>query len=688
MNKNSVRPAFLALIAFLAVSGWGPRALAQGSGTAAAPGPIGGIAEDLLKLLPRSTILVVVLDVRKLMSIDPVVKALLDPKVKQGYDEFINSTGIDPMKDITYVGLGAPPSKDASRLFMPGGKSGPKSFSAVIDLKCDPARVRALLKEKDPGVKEEMYNGVSVFSNLDDEGTADPPHVLAEMGRMSFQVAFLDASHIVFGTDQGVKDVIDVYKKQAEPLANDPDMAGLLGQVDKSGVAWAVARLPAELIKQASESNPQLKALEGFKGAVGTFDDKDSTFVADIRYLGGTREQNTTFAENLNGLKFLAAMSPDQEPALAELLNGVVIASGEDYTRATLTVSHETIGKLWRLAESKGPGWEASAKAAEELYRRKDFKGATEVGKEALEKAEKALGPDHLDVAAVLDRLAVAYSTQGQFAEAELLIKRSLAIREKAQGPDHPDVAMTLGILALGYCADRPTEAEAIFKRSLAIIEKALGPDDPKADLFLGSLAELYQDQRRYAEAGPLLKRLLAIREKSLGPDHPDVAETLHGLAELSLIQGRFAEAEALDKRALAIVEKAVGPDHPDVAARLNDLAGLYRAQGRHAAAEPLLKRSLAIMEKSSGPDDPKVADSLDELGTFYYTWGRFAQAEPLFLRSLAIREKAFGPDHDDVAVSLERLAQLYQATGRTKEAEACEERAARIRAIRREGEP
>ena len=61
---------------------------------------------------------------------------------------------------------------------------------------------------------------------------------------------------------------------------------------------------------------------------------------------------------------------------------------------------------------------------------------------------EKALGPDHPEVATSLNNLAVLYSAQGKYAEAEPLYKRSLAIHEKALGPDHPDVAISLNNLA------------------------------------------------------------------------------------------------------------------------------------------------------------------------------------------------------------------------------------------------
>ena len=61
---------------------------------------------------------------------------------------------------------------------------------------------------------------------------------------------------------------------------------------------------------------------------------------------------------------------------------------------------------------------------------------------------EKALGPNHLDVAASLDSLARLYQEHGPGANAEPLYKRSLAIREAELGPNHPDVATSLNNLA------------------------------------------------------------------------------------------------------------------------------------------------------------------------------------------------------------------------------------------------
>jgi CHAT domain-containing protein/tetratricopeptide (TPR) repeat protein len=306
-----------------------------------------------------------------------------------------------------------------------------------------------------------------------------------------------------------------------------------------------------------------------------------------------------------------------------------------------------------------------------ELYRAGRYAEAVPLAQEALAIREKALGPDHLDVALSLNNLAGLYDNQGRYAEAEPLYKRSLAIREKALGPDHLDVATALGGLAELYRNQgRYDEAEPLYKRALAIREKALGPDHPSVAAALGGLAEFYRNQGRYAEAEPLYKRSLAIREKALGPDHPSVATALNNLALLYKEQGRYAEAEPLYKRALAILEKALGPDHPYVAAALAGLGALYDDQGRYAETEPLYKRALAIKERALGPDHPDVATALNNLAGLYLNQGRNAEAEPLLKRALAIFEKALGSDHPDVATPLNNLATLYENQGRYAEAE------------------
>jgi tetratricopeptide (TPR) repeat protein len=69
--------------------------------------------------------------------------------------------------------------------------------------------------------------------------------------------------------------------------------------------------------------------------------------------------------------------------------------------------------------------------------------------------------------------LGVIYQAQGNYAEAEPLYRRSLAILERALGPEHPDVAQSLeNYAALLRETGRADEAAEMEARAKAIRAK------------------------------------------------------------------------------------------------------------------------------------------------------------------------------------------------------------------------
>ncbi len=77
-------------------------------------------------------------------------------------------------------------------------------------------------------------------------------------------------------------------------------------------------------------------------------------------------------------------------------------------------------------------------------------------------------------MATSLNNLAELYPAQGRYAEAEPLYQRALAISEKALGPEHPDVAQSLeNYAALLRQTARANEAERMEARAKAIRAKA-----------------------------------------------------------------------------------------------------------------------------------------------------------------------------------------------------------------------
>jgi tetratricopeptide (TPR) repeat protein len=85
-------------------------------------------------------------------------------------------------------------------------------------------------------------------------------------------------------------------------------------------------------------------------------------------------------------------------------------------------------------------------------------------------------------VAGSLSTLAAAYFSFRQTAQAEQLLVRALAIREKALGPNHPDVARNQVSLATIYCSQhRYAEAQELLQQATSNLEKSLTADNPEA---------------------------------------------------------------------------------------------------------------------------------------------------------------------------------------------------------------
>lgn len=185
----------------------------------------------------------------------------------------------------------------------------------------------------------------------------------------------------------------------------------------------------------------------------------------------------------------------------------------------------------------------------------------------------------------------------------ETYIKRSLKIRELILGPNHPDVVATLNNLAVFYYQLRKyTEIERLLKRSLKILERNFGANHLKMADGVDALAILYKTQERFAEAEMLFERSLNIRENYdyskdfdmfLGSynKRANLAESLDKLAELYRVQGKYAEAESFSKRSLVIKEEILDYCQFNLKESLNKLAGLYEAQKKYSESEAIYKR-------------------------------------------------------------------------------------------------
>ncbi|MFL5590081.1 MAG: tetratricopeptide repeat-containing protein, partial [Ktedonobacteraceae bacterium] len=119
-------------------------------------------------------------------------------------------------------------------------------------------------------------------------------------------------------------------------------------------------------------------------------------------------------------------------------------------------------------------------------------------------------------------------SSQGKYPQAEPLYQQALAIREKALGPEHPDVASTLSSLATNYSSQgKYPQAEPLYQQARAIQEKALGPEHPDVASTLSNMATNYSNQGKFLQAEQLYRRLYTLYLRALGPGHIKTMEAM-----------------------------------------------------------------------------------------------------------------------------------------------------------------
>jgi CHAT domain-containing protein/tetratricopeptide (TPR) repeat protein len=347
------------------------------------------------------------------------------------------------------------------------------------------------------------------------------------------------------------------------------------------------------------------------------------------------------------------------------------------------------------------------------LYPAGAYEKAQSLAKHALDLREKALGPDHPEVAAALNLLGVICTARSDYNRAESLFQRALAINEKAFGREHPAVAEVTDNLAKNYNAKgNYAEAERLARKALGIREKALGEDHFLVAVSLGTLGDIFlakgdyanarsfsehaiqitakfyaADDLQYADASSLLARVeiklgnyssaeqlltnaLQTRETIAGKESLQAADSIHDLGYLYLIKNDNLKAEQMNLRALALKEKLLGPDHVQVSLILHNLGLIHYRRGDYRTAETYYQRALAIKEKTLGPDHPLLAATVNNLGLMYWRQKDYDKAKKFYTRALEICEKAYGVDSADTSFPLGNLGIIAKETGDYESAE------------------
>jgi hypothetical protein len=354
-------------------------------GKAGAPAAGSANVEDMLSMFPKEARGLLVVDVHRAMLTEPAQKMIADKDSAPKYQEFIKETGIDPQKDIYFV---------AGALFGDMDQAKPDG-ALIINARFNKDTLLAKIKEKGGELKESVYEGITVYEINEPakptvaekpEGTEEPkaegqepavkPEEKAEGQESAPQEnpvtppeispapsnpaygAFLSDSNIVFGSEAGVKAVIDVLKNKKENITKNAELNSLIKQSKKDAMVWAVLAIPAEAAKKMAQQNPMLSSLEGVHSILFSFDYRDKAVQAEIKALNKDEQKNKQIADLLTGLKAMGGMAAAEKPEVGELMNKIIIASGPDFVSVSANIPEELINKLSESAKKVIPEME------------------------------------------------------------------------------------------------------------------------------------------------------------------------------------------------------------------------------------------------------------------------------------------------------------------------------------------
>jgi hypothetical protein len=217
------------------------------SGTAA--------AKEDLALVPKETNVVFMANIARVRG-TAMWKKLLDvrdsdPQSKKDFDEFVQSCGLDPFKQI-----------DSAFVALPQGGGGDREFSAVVRGQFNEQKLydcaRESAKKEGHEIVVSEYAGKKLYSDT---------------GRGGAFAAFLDKATLVIGGQEWIKKTIDLAanKPGSESAKKNDTIVALMKRARTQDALWGVGLVP-DAAREQLKNDPRLQSAATMKDVFGSVD--------------------------------------------------------------------------------------------------------------------------------------------------------------------------------------------------------------------------------------------------------------------------------------------------------------------------------------------------------------------------------------------------------------------------------
>ena len=221
------------------------------------------------------------------------------------------------------------------------------------------------------------------------------------------------------------------------------------------------------------------------------------------------------------------------------------------------------------------------------------------------EKIEKKFPKQPLVQAEILQTIGHAYLGVGDFAKANVHLKRACNLYATL-GPGDPRMLSCLNHLAMGYTsAGKPDLAISLLEETLKFAKVNHGPGHPVTLLTMNNLAVCYNRDGNLHMGLPLLEDLLKLTKAKLGSYHRNTLSSMNNLALAYHAVGKVDLALPLLEDTLKLTKAKLGPDHPVTLTTMGNLAFGYSAAGMLDLALPLSEETLKARKVKFGSGHP-----------------------------------------------------------------------------------
>jgi tetratricopeptide (TPR) repeat protein len=253
--------------------------------------------------------------------------------------------------------------------------------------------------------------------------------------------------------------------------------------------------------------------------------------------------------------------------------------------------------------------------AAEETYKR------IVVSAQVQERSDR-----DFQVSGIYETLSSLQHMQGEDAAAEASALRAVQVIQDAKGPLDPEIMEPLHRLALLYSDEKKyPQAEQTYTRLLAVQEKDDGPKSVRIVMTLDEMIKLWQAQGKFTETEPYYLRSIEFWDQTPQKDASIAARQRY--AELLRKLHREPEALAVDNQIKELRAQQEVAQMKD-----DDVTAMKWA---------FVWQEGWVLQQGFGAEYDRVADSLADYATILRLKGRSAEAQDVAARAQSMRQHA-----------------------------------------------